>query len=75
MKSSTKAIIANVLQTAALGAASYYLYEKDCKIAATICGAAAAVNMLSLGQKTNITNGDAIAATMTELDINDIINN
>ena len=74
MKTSTKAIIANVLQTAALGAASVYLYEKDCKIAATICGAAAAVNMLSLGQKTNITNGDAIATNMNELDIDSIIN-
>lgn len=74
MKSSTKAIIANVLQTAALGVASVYLYEKDCKITATIFGAAAAMNMLSLGQNTKTTNGDAIVATLKELDINDIAN-
>ena len=74
MKSSTKALIANFLQTAALGVASCYLYEKDCKIAATICGAAAAVNMLSLGQNTKTTDADAVVKTLNELDINNIVN-
>jgi len=74
MKSSTKAIIANVLQTAALGAASVYLYQKDCKLTATIFGAAAAMNMLSLGQNTKTTNADAVVQTLNELDINNIIN-
>ena len=74
MKSSTKAIIANVLQTAALGAASVYLYQKDCKLMATIFGAAAAMNMLSLGQNTKTTNADAVVQTLNELDINNIIN-
>lgn len=74
MKSSTKALIANFLQTTALGVASVYLYEKDCKITATIFGAAAAMNMLSLGQNTKTTNADAVVQTMQELDINNIIN-
>ena len=74
MKSSTKALIANVLQTAALGAASCYLYERDCKIAATICGAAAAVSMLSLGQGINVTNGDAMITTIEKSYIDSILN-
>ena len=74
MKSSTKAILANVLQTAALGAASVYLYEKDCKLAATIFGAAAAMNMLSLGQNTKTTDADSVVKTMQDLDINNIVN-
>ena len=74
MKSSTTAIIANVLQTAALGAASVYLYEKDCKLTATIFGAAAAMNMLSLGQNVKTTDADAVVKTMQELDINNIVN-
>lgn len=74
MKSSTKAIIANVLQTTALGAASCYLYKKDCPIAATIFAAAAAMNMLNLGQNSKTTDADSIVKTLNELDINNIVN-